>query len=218
VLPDGCVDVMVDVARGTAELVGTMTRALEVPAAVVDLVCVRFKPGTAAALTGCALGELTDRQPDLGDVVGPAGALIEQISEAASPAQRIAILIAWLRARLAGAARPDPLIAHAVTQLLAPEAPRVDPLAAQLGVSRQHLARAFRREVGVSPKQLARIARMQRAAAALARGTPDLARLAIELGYFDQAHFANDLRELLGATPTVLAAERPLALPHLFEP
>jgi AraC-like DNA-binding protein len=59
---------------------------------------------------------------------------------------------------------------------------------------------------------------MQRAAAALARGTPDLARLAVELGYFDQSHLTSDLRELLGATPAVLAAERPLALPHLFGP
>jgi AraC-like DNA-binding protein len=84
-----------------------------------------------------------------------------------------------------------------------------------VGVTRQYLARAFRREVGITPKQLARIARMQRAAAALRRGV-DLARLAAELGYFDQSHLTHELRDLAGITPAAVAAERPIALSHLF--
>jgi AraC-like DNA-binding protein len=56
---------------------------------------------------------------------------------------------------------------------------------------------------------------MQRAAAALRRGS-DLARLAAELGYFDQSHLSHELRELIGLTPAALAAERPIALSHLF--
>jgi AraC-like DNA-binding protein len=220
VLPDGCVDVIVHVERGAAELVGTMTRALELPEAPAELVAVRFLPGTAAALTRCALNELTDRQPDLLDVVGRAaggGALVERVSQAATPRERIAVLVDWLRLQLIGAPPPDPVVAHAITQLVAPTAPRIDQVADQLGVTRQHLARRFRREVGITPKQVARIARMQRAVAALAHGTPDLARLAVEVGYFDQSHFTYDLRELLGTTPAAVAAEHPLALPHLFE-
>lgn len=57
---------------------------------------------------------------------------------------------------------------------------------------------------------------MQRAAAAIGRRGGDLARLAVELGYFDQAHLANDLRALVGVTPAALAAERPIAMSHLF--
>jgi AraC-like DNA-binding protein len=219
VLPDGCVDVIVHVERGSAELVGTMTRALELPESPAELVAVRFKPGTATALTRCALTELTDQQPDLADVVGRAaggGALIDRVSQAALARDRVAILVDWLRRHLADAPPPDPMIAHAITQLVAPAGPRVDEVADQLGVTRQHLARRFRREVGVTPKQLARIARMQRAASALARGPRDLARLAVELGYFDQSHLSHDLRELVGVTPAALAAEHPLALPHLF--
>jgi len=219
VLPDGCVDVIVHVERGMAELVGTMTRALELPHAPAELVAVRLKPGTAAALTRCELIDLTDRQPDLADVLGRAGggaALVDRVTRAPTPHDRIAVLVDWVRHRLTGAPQPDPMIAHAITRLVAPAGPRVDQVADQLGVTRQHLARRFRCEVGLTPKQLARIARMQRAAAALARGTPDLARLAVEVGYFDQSHFTSDLRELLGTTPAALAAEHPLALPHLF--
>ena len=56
---------------------------------------------------------------------------------------------------------------------------------------------------------------MQRAVTAIGRGG-ELARVAVELGYFDQAHLANDLRALAGITPAAIAAERPIALSHLF--
>src|SRR5262245_42896257 len=52
VLPDGCLDVIVCADRGSAELVGAMTRAIEVPDAPAEVVAVRFKPGTAAAVAG----------------------------------------------------------------------------------------------------------------------------------------------------------------------
>ncbi|HEY6175079.1 MAG TPA: helix-turn-helix transcriptional regulator, partial [Kofleriaceae bacterium] len=113
-----------------------------------------------------------------------------------------------------GAAPPDPMIARAVALLSTAET-RVDDVADSLGVTRQHLARSFRREVGITPKQLARIARMQRAAAALRRGG-DLAQLAAELGYFDQSHLSHELRDLVGLTPAAVAAEQPIALSHLF--
>jgi AraC-like DNA-binding protein len=232
VLPDGCVDVIVDAGRGAAALVGTMTRALEVPDGPTDLVAVRFKPGTAAVLTGCALAELTDRRADVAEF-GIADGLADRIGDAdrrvdAShprlPAKlplstaahaRVVVLVGWLRERLADAGPPDPLVGRAVA-LLSRGDVRVDDVAGALGVSRQHLARGFRREVGITPKQLARVARMQRAAVVLRRGG-DLARLAAELGYFDQAHLSHDLRDLIGITPAAVAVERPIAMSHLFD-
>lgn len=231
VLPDGCVDVIVDPGRGTAELVGTMTRAIEMTEQAGEIVAVRFKPGTAAALTGFALADLTDRSVALadadldlvpGDLAGriidapsaPAARLPAKLPFATAAHARLAALVAWLRARLADAARPDPLIARAVALLSTGDA-RVDDVATGLGVTRQHLARGFRREVGITPKQLARIARMQRAATLLRRGG-DLARLAAELGYFDQSHLTHDLRDLAGLTPAAVAAEQPISLAHLF--
>ena len=229
VLPDGCVDVIVHADRGSAELVGTMTRALEVAGGPAQMVAVRFKPGTAAAVARCSLAELTDREADVAEL-GIAGGLVDRICDpadrtaapplspkiplAAADHARITALVAWLRDRLAGAPPPDPRVARAVALLSSGEA-RVDEVAGMLGVTRQHLARSFRREVGITPKQLARIARMQRVVAALRRGG-DLARLAAELGYFDQSHLSHELRDLVGLTPAALAAERPIVLSHLF--
>jgi AraC-like DNA-binding protein len=216
VLPDGCVDVIVHVDRGAAELVGTMTRALEVTEAPAELVAVRFKPGTAAAVVRCALAELTDRQADVAELGIADATLVGGVSEGRGPYARLAVLADWLRRRVAGAPGPDRLVARAVARLSAAEAPRVEGIADELGVTRQHLARAFRREVGITPKDLVRIARLHRATAALGKGGIELARLAVELGYFDQSHLAHDVRELVGITPASLASERPVALTHLF--
>jgi AraC-like DNA-binding protein len=69
-------------------------------------------------------------------------------------------------------------------------------------VTSQALARAFAEHVGVSPKQLARVVRMRRAL-----GSMDVARrvgwsrVALDLGYHDQAHLTRELRALTGRTP-----------------
>jgi AraC-like DNA-binding protein len=215
VLPDGCADVIVDLGRGAARLVGTMTRALELPGAAAELIAVRFRPGAAAAIARCALAELTDRSVALAELGLADAALVDAVRDAGGGLARLAVLAAWLRGRLVGARPPEPMVGRAVAALAAPDAPRVEQVARALGVTRQHLARAFQREVGVSPKQLARIARMQRATAALGRGG-EPAEVAVELGYFDQAHLARELRALAGITPAVVAVERPGALVHLY--
>src|SRR6185436_20573601 len=85
VLPDGCVDVIVDAGRTAAELVGPMTRAIEITGDPAEQVAVRFKPGTAAALTGCGLAELADASVDL-VTLGLAGALADRVAGASPDA------------------------------------------------------------------------------------------------------------------------------------
>ena len=80
---------------------------------------------------------------------------------------------------------------------------RSPSLAPALGVTRQHLARAFARHVGVPPKMFARVARVRRALATARVATSvDWAALALDVGYYDQAHLAGEVRELTGRTPS----------------
>jgi AraC-like DNA-binding protein len=66
---------------------------------------------------------------------------------------------------------------------------------------------ALSRHVGVSPKQIARVARLQRAVDELQRGRGvNLADAAVRLGYFDQAHMALDFRDLASVTPLIARA------------
>jgi AraC-like DNA-binding protein len=93
-------------------------------------------------------------------------------AEAASPSERDA-LYASLMSRLLYRSRPDPVICRAALLLHNNPALSLRTLASKLGVSKEYLSRGLRTVLGTSPKQLVRIARIERAlarAAAKARG------------------------------------------------
>ncbi|HKW02865.1 MAG TPA: helix-turn-helix transcriptional regulator, partial [Vicinamibacterales bacterium] len=78
---------------------------------------------------------------------------------------------------------------------------RVERLAEFVGVSRRQLERAFQQEIGLTPKQLLRVARFQQTLNALRQSRTGWADLAVSLGYYDQAHFVNDFRHFTGQPP-----------------
>lgn len=103
---------------------------------------------------------------------------------------------------------PDPLVLAATRRLGFPGS-RVEWLADALGISDRQLRRRFHRFVGYGPKTLDRILRFRRLVSqspAIRSGDGDLARLAAELGYADQAHMTRDCVALSGLTPGRLAA------------
>lgn len=78
----------------------------------------------------------------------------------------------------------------------------VDQLTGLFDMSKRTLQRLFRTYVGVSPKWIVKRFRLHEAAAVLADGeVTDWTHLAVELGYFDQAHFINDFRSVVGVAP-----------------
>lgn len=75
-------------------------------------------------------------------------------------------------------------------------------LAHRLGLSVRNLQSLFTEYVGVNPKWFLRRYRLHGAMERLRAGTHvDCARLALELGNFDQAHLINDFKSMLGYTP-----------------
>ena len=90
-----------------------------------------------------------------------------------------------------------------------PAVVRVDELAARHAMSPRTLQRLFRRYVGVSPKWVLQRYRLHEAAERIAEGRDgDWAATALELGYFDQAHFIRDFKALIGASPAQYAGGR----------
>ena len=97
----------------------------------------------------------------------------------------------------------------AATRRLGFPGSRVDELANALGISGRQLRRRFHQAVGYGPKTLDRVLRFRRLvgqAQAISDGDQDLARLAAELGYADQAHMTRDSVRLTGMPPARLAA------------
>ncbi len=207
VLPDGCIDILFDLTGEQyldATVVGTMTRPLLFETSgPVEIVAVRFRPGGAVPFLRLPAHEITDSHAQLTDV-WQTDHLAERIREEVDNTRRVRQLESALLARLADSGELDPRIQAAVSCLEEPGR-SVEGAAATVDVSRQHLVRLFKRHVGVSPKQFARVSRMQRLRSQVRRlARLDWPAVALTAGYYDQAHMIAECRALAGATPTEL--------------
>jgi AraC-like DNA-binding protein len=206
VLPDGCIDILVSFGEAGPRLagIGAMTRPVVVPRAPADIVAVRFRPGRAASLLGIPAAEITDRNVELDLLWRDQGELRDRLEGASTLEARIAVLARAIAARAARVAPPPPLVGEAVSRIARAGGDlAIATLGPSLGVTRQHLARAFAAHVGITPKMLARIARLRGVMELLrARAPLDWATLAAGAGYFDQPHLVAEFRALAGVTPT----------------
>lgn len=189
--------------KGDVWVVGPRTRALfKSKTDVARTVTLRFKPGWSVPLLGVAASELTDRVVPLEDVWGRAGReLCDQLLAARSQADamdRIARALALRVDHMVETASGQ--LARRAVRLLEGGEVRIESVADRLGVTARHLRRAFTENVGVGPKEFARIVRLQRAVR-MAATSCDWARIAADAGYYDQAHLIADFRQLVGFTP-----------------
>ena len=146
---------------------------------------VRFRVGAAGAALGLPAAELLDATVPLADVWADA-------AEVTRPPARGP---AW---------RCSPRCSARIDPGARPRCPRRRDRATRLG-DRQ-LRRRFADAVGYGPKTLERILRFQRFLA-LARTTArNLAALALEAGYADQAHLTRECTRLSGLPPAALLA------------
>jgi AraC-like DNA-binding protein len=183
-------------------------------------------PPGVRALLGLPAGELADIDVPAEAVLGGVCAeLRDRVRTAAGWPERFAILDEiLLRQLITGSARADgsgaevaPEVMWAWRELLrAGGAVRVSDLAAETGWSSRHLASRFRTEIGLTPKAAARVIRFDRAKQTLLSrvrtrayhdGGYQLADLAADTGYFDQAHLAREFRALAGLPPSQWLAE-----------
>jgi AraC-like DNA-binding protein len=215
VLPDGCIDVVLGFSGQADEpesamAVGTMTRALVLDAASSPecFVGVRFRPGKASAFLTVPANELTDLRVPLDELWLDAAEVRDTLAVSADAMERVRALERVLAARVS----PHEVAAHhdvdeAIRRIVeAGGSLGITRLAPALGVTRQHLARRFSQLVGVSPKTFARVVRLgrviERARAVPAGEALNWSAVALELGYYDQAHLVDEFRELTGVTPT----------------
>ncbi len=148
--------------------------------------------------------ETAGRVLGLADLLGDdVLALRETLLQCEDIERRFAIVEAWLLARLQHRYAPHALVPWALDRIAATRGQlRVDDLAREAGVSRKYLGTLFRREVGFTPKTLARIHRFKSALALLAGcDSVPWAELAAHCGYYDQSHLINDFRTFSGFAP-----------------
>jgi AraC-like DNA-binding protein len=208
-------------------LLGPLTTATyqEIPACGT-VVGVRLRPGVLGGLVGMPADELLDQDVAGTDIWRDLARVTDLLGEAPTPRVALDELQSFVAHRAGG---PDPLVDEAVRHLMpwhgglirrgaaASRGARggrvvagsmTAALPALLSISERQLRRRCRAAVGVGPKELHRILRLQgfvaRVRASIDRlDAPDvaLARWAVEAGYHDQAHLSHECRRLLGVTP-----------------
>ena len=207
VLPDGCID-LIAFDRDVV-LAGPATRPVNVQFAPDSfIVGVRFRPGAAPPLVGVSAAELRDLEIPADELWGQVGAAITERSiEASGPAARLEVLTDAVANRIDGAPAIDPVATGIAATLARRPSVPVRLLADHVALSERQLRRRVEAAVGYSPRTLARILRFQRflyAARSAPPGRRDLAGLAAEIGYADQAHLTRESRQLGGLPPAAL--------------
>jgi len=197
------------VERGNSRIqgvtTGRFTRLLEGRGRVFG---VKFRPAGFHPFLGAPLADLADRTMPVAAVFGAAGdALVADVLAVDDDARNVAAADAFLVERLP---EPDPAVAEVnrIAALIVNDRgiTRVDQVASRTGVGKRTLQRLFNEYVGVSPKWLIMRYRLHEAADRLAgEEGVGLADLALDLGYFDQAHFARDFKAVVGRSPAEYA-------------
>jgi AraC-like DNA-binding protein len=203
-LPYPCVHLVFDRAR--SGVWGVPTGAFDYELKGAGKVCgLRFRPGAFRAILGKPLHTITDRVLALPELFPwNADAVTREVLDCADDEGMIAAATRLLAPMLPA---PDPQVERigAILRLAetTPGLTQVEQLAEAGGIGVRSLQQLFSDYLGVSPKWVLRRFRLHEAADRLAHGeAPDLAALAQDLGYFDQAHFSADFRKLVGESPS----------------
>jgi AraC-like DNA-binding protein len=217
VLPDACSDLIWERGVG-AYVAGPDTgpaRPLIKPGTVI--VGIRFRPSAGGQVLRTPLSEIANQRVPLADLLPSAARRLPPTLDPEEAADRVLAVTGGLV--VDGA--PDRAMARAAVLLRNPAA-RAEAVAAEVGLSERQFRRRSQAAVGYGPKTLQRVLRFHRfvrlldAAPALAPDlaapatatAPDLATLAAEAGYADQAHLTRECSALSGFTPAALARVR----------
>ncbi|HET8937196.1 MAG TPA: helix-turn-helix domain-containing protein [Polyangiales bacterium] len=206
-LPHPAGRIELDVTRGVcrAEVVGLRTgRFGNCRTGRGQFFVAQFRAATLQPLLGAAMSSLTDRAVPVASVLGPrADAWVSALCRARSPEAELELTEAFLREVIPVLPPPVAAMRDLVERIGADSTVcRVQRVAELASLDMRTLQRRFRKYVGAHPKWVIQRYRLQEAAQQLRAATPvALSRLAADLGYADQAHFARDFRRVMGHPP-----------------
>lgn len=166
---------------------------------------VNFTPQGARLFFDIPMHEIALRVVHFEDILGsPGRRLTERLFEAGTWPRRFALLEAHIASRILPAVPPRALPMCIWDRIVETGGGvSISALAKEYDVSRKHLSVSFREAVGLAPKPYAQILRFQQAARRIALPPePSWSALALDCGYYDQAHFNRDFRRFSGYSPT----------------
>jgi AraC-like DNA-binding protein len=225
IVPDGCMEMIFhygdvyrqhlpdggSIIQPRSFVFGQIISPLEIePTGHSGIIAARFHPDGFIPFASIPLEEMKNKAVDLITLFAKEGVLLEeQVLNAVSNEERITGIESFLLNKLQTAEVTDRIAACSVEVLLQTKGQlSVNELSEQLQINRRQLERKFSSVIGLSPKQLSKIIRLQATLKMMEqKNFTSLTTLAYENGYYDQAHFIKDFKEFTGISPKQFYAD-----------
>ncbi len=235
-LPDGNVEVIIDLLDGPEYVYdndtlekkqacrsgwasGIRTMPISIPAGDgAAKVVIVFKKGMAYPFFPIPMNEFTDTVVDADYFWRDEFRFLrERLLAAESVAAQFALVEDFLRSRLDSETTVNPCVEYALEEIVKrPGYTSLSALSLKIGYSQKHFIDLFKKHVGLTPKAYVKIMRFQRAIAAIETADEiEWASIALESGYYDQAHFINEFRSYSGFTPNEYLEKRSINLNYV---
>jgi len=189
------------------------------PTGYVDTFAIRFYPYGFANFVTVPIKALANTETPLAQLFDEKTAkkLEQDIILAADTNQRIKIIESFLLSKLNEQTMVDNIVKTTLDTLFATKGstPISKILKEDLSKRRQ-LERMFVKQVGVSPKQLGKLIRLQSALKAMLSEEESLTHIAYQNDYYDQSHFIKDFKEFTGVSPKEFLGNENMALSSMF--
>jgi len=190
------------------------------PTGAVDSFAVRFYPYVFANLISVPINQLANKETPLDELFDPelVKPLEQSMKDANNAEERIAVIESFLLERLNDAKVIDKIVQSTVDALEESKgSASINDLVQDDLSKRRQLERKFSKQVGMSPKQLGKVIRLQSALKRMLNDDGEsLTDIAYQSEYYDQAHFTKDFKEFTGLSPKEFADNANMELSSAF--
>ncbi|HEY5825679.1 MAG TPA: helix-turn-helix domain-containing protein, partial [Cyclobacteriaceae bacterium] len=190
------------------------------PTGYVNSFAVRFYPYGFANFIAMHIQKLANKETPLKVLFEEESVqeLTRTIKQAADTSKRIEMVEAFLLDKLKDKVIIDNIVRTTIEAILSTRGSATINTILKGDLSRRRqLERKFIKQIGISPKQLGRVIRLQTALKMLLnRQSESLTTIAYESEYYDQAHFTKDFKEFTGTTPKEFLEDDKMTLSSLF--
>lgn len=189
---------------GGAAICGPHSQFFVIDTAEQDCVAgAHFRAGGAFPFFNLPLGELHNEHVSL-DVLwgGAAIRLRDRLLEEPTPEAKLRRFEQIMFEQICQPLGQHRAVNYALVRLGA-DAAAITDLSNEIGISTRRLVDVFRDQVGLTPKLFARVQRFQNVIQNLPpEQDVDWVEVALDYGYYDQAHFVHDFRSFSGLSPS----------------
>jgi AraC-like DNA-binding protein len=235
IIPDGCMEMIFilgdDIRRYTSEedfiiqpravVIGQLSRPFVIePTGFVHCFAARFYPYGFTNFITTSLKSLENKETPIAELFGAdaSQALTQKIIWAATNEERIEAIEAFFLGKLNEPSTIDHIVKATIDTLLSAHGSiPIKTLVDNELSSRRQLERKFFKQVGLSPKQLGKVIRLQAALRLLLnRKHENLTEIAYQSDYYDQAHFIRDFKDFTGINPKDFLKDEEMLLSSVF--